>query len=248
MTAVRDAAGGPVEVRDFGLLHAAVARPSATVFGQDAYPDLFTKAAAPLHSLVRNDALVDGNKRVAWAGAWVFLEVNGERLGDPLDVDAAAAEHVAGVHAREPVGRDVLLQRHISRHHEQLDRDSVRETDPQQRDQQGRVPSNVSGTTSTKVTATPVSRGRRGCRRAASNPPASEPAVCAAGTKPHDERPIVSSATGGPSTWMSPAFTALITAKLRPRARGEPAPALGEFREPAGAPAAGSRGSPVRRP
>ena len=30
-----------------------------------------------------------GNKRAAWAGAWVFLEVNGERLGEPLDVDAA---------------------------------------------------------------------------------------------------------------------------------------------------------------
>lgn len=89
LTATRYAVGAPVEVRDFGLLHAAVARPSATVFGQDAYPDLFTKAAALLHSLVRNHALVDGNKRAAWAGAWVFLEVNGERLGDPLDVDAA---------------------------------------------------------------------------------------------------------------------------------------------------------------
>ncbi|GAB2993249.1 Fic family protein [Amycolatopsis acidiphila] len=67
----------------------AVARPSATVFGQDGYPDLFTKAAALLHSLVRNDALVDGNKRAAWAGARAFLEVNGERLGEPLDVDTA---------------------------------------------------------------------------------------------------------------------------------------------------------------
>jgi len=89
LAATRAAAGGPVEVRDFGLLHAAVARPAATVFGQDAYPDLFTKAAALLHSLVRNHSLVDGNKRAAWAGAWVFLEVNGERIADPLDVDAA---------------------------------------------------------------------------------------------------------------------------------------------------------------
>ena len=80
-----------MEVRDFGLLEAAVARPQTTVFGQDAYPDLFTKAAALLHSLVRNHALVDGNKRAAWAGAWVFLEVNGERLSDPLDVAAAEA-------------------------------------------------------------------------------------------------------------------------------------------------------------
>lgn len=89
LTATGFAAGGPVDVRDFGLLEAAVARPSATVFGQDAYPDLFTKAAALLHSLVRNHALVDGNKRAGWASAWVFLEVNGVRLGEPLDVDSA---------------------------------------------------------------------------------------------------------------------------------------------------------------
>ncbi|TNC22714.1 type II toxin-antitoxin system death-on-curing family toxin [Amycolatopsis alkalitolerans] len=89
LTATRHAAGGPVEVRDFGLLAAAVARPSATVFGQDAYPDLFTKAAALLHSLVRNRGLDDGNRRAAWAAAWVFLEVNGESLGERLDVDAA---------------------------------------------------------------------------------------------------------------------------------------------------------------
>jgi death on curing protein len=42
-------------VRDVGLLEAAVARPQATAFGADAYPDLDTKAAALLHSLARND-------------------------------------------------------------------------------------------------------------------------------------------------------------------------------------------------
>ncbi|WP_020670603.1 type II toxin-antitoxin system death-on-curing family toxin [Amycolatopsis nigrescens] len=89
LTAARHAAGAVVEVRDFGLLAAAVARPETTVFGQDAYPDLFTKAAALLHSLVRNHGLIDGNKRAAWAAAWVFLEVNGERLGESLDVDSA---------------------------------------------------------------------------------------------------------------------------------------------------------------
>lgn len=89
LTAARHATGGRVDVRDFGLLTAAVSRPSATVFGQDAYPDLYTKAAALLHSLVRNHALVDGNKRAAWAGAWVFLDVNAEPLGESLDVDSA---------------------------------------------------------------------------------------------------------------------------------------------------------------
>lgn len=89
LTAGWHAAGQQVEVRDFGLLSSAVARPAATVFGADAYRDLDTKAAALLHSLSRNHALVDGNKRTAWAAAWVFLEVNGRPLGEPLDEDAA---------------------------------------------------------------------------------------------------------------------------------------------------------------
>ena len=62
----RYAVGGPVQVRDLGLLDAAVHRPRAGMFGQDAYPDVFTKAAALLHSLAANHPLVDGNKRLAW--------------------------------------------------------------------------------------------------------------------------------------------------------------------------------------
>lgn len=89
LTAARHAAGAPVDVGDFGLLGAAIARPPVTVFGQDAYPDLFTKAAALLHSLVRSHSLVEGNERAAWAGAWVFLEVNGVPLSTPFDVDGA---------------------------------------------------------------------------------------------------------------------------------------------------------------
>jgi death on curing protein len=74
------AAGVEVVVRDLGLLESALGRPRATVFGEDAYPDLHTKAAALLHSLARNHALVDGNKRLAWAAAAVFLGINGHRV------------------------------------------------------------------------------------------------------------------------------------------------------------------------
>lgn len=70
------AVGQEVLVRDYGLLEAAVARPQASAFGQDAYPDLHVKAAALLHSLIRNHALVDGNKRLAWAACRVFLGLN----------------------------------------------------------------------------------------------------------------------------------------------------------------------------
>jgi death-on-curing protein len=69
--------GDPVPVRDLGLLGAAAARPSASAFGESAYPDLWSKAAALLHSIVSNHALVDGNKRLGWVACAVFLDLNG---------------------------------------------------------------------------------------------------------------------------------------------------------------------------
>lgn len=71
---------GDVPVRDPGLLQAALARPQASAFGGDAYPTLEEKAAALLHSLARNHALVDGNKRLALAATIAFLGINGRRL------------------------------------------------------------------------------------------------------------------------------------------------------------------------
>jgi death-on-curing protein len=68
--------GDPAPIRDIGLLGSAVARPQTTAFGEDAYPDIWTKAAALLHSIVRNHALVDGNKRLGWLATAVFLEIN----------------------------------------------------------------------------------------------------------------------------------------------------------------------------
>ena len=69
--------GDPPPVRDLGLLGSAIARPRTTLFGQDAYPDMWTKAAALLQSIVNNHALIDGNKRLGWLAAAVFLEING---------------------------------------------------------------------------------------------------------------------------------------------------------------------------
>jgi death-on-curing protein len=74
------ALGGEPPIRDIGLLESALARPQATAFGSDAYPDLDAKVAALLHSLARNHALVDGNKRLALAGGIAFYGVNGRRL------------------------------------------------------------------------------------------------------------------------------------------------------------------------
>lgn len=74
-----------VVVRDAGLLAAAAARPQMTVFGDDAYPTFEDKAAALLHSLVSNHALVDGNKRLAWSAARVFCLLNGRDLTYSVD-------------------------------------------------------------------------------------------------------------------------------------------------------------------
>ena len=82
--------GAPAVVRDHGLLSSAAARPAAIVFGQVAYPDLFDKAAALLHSVCMNHALLDGNKRLAWAAAVTFLALNGHPVPD-IDVDTAEA-------------------------------------------------------------------------------------------------------------------------------------------------------------
>ena len=82
---VRRLGAGPV--RDVGLLEAACARPRASVFGADAYPTLAGKAAALLHSIVANHALVDGNKRLGWLATVVFLDLNGRSV--MLDDEAA---------------------------------------------------------------------------------------------------------------------------------------------------------------
>ncbi|TQJ30292.1 type II toxin-antitoxin system death-on-curing family toxin [Microbacterium sp. SLBN-146] len=64
-------------VRDAGLLSSALARPAASMFGDEAYPTIDGKAAALLESLLRNHALVDGNKRTGWTLMVAFLWING---------------------------------------------------------------------------------------------------------------------------------------------------------------------------
>jgi death on curing protein len=83
-------------VREIGLLESAVARPKTYVFGEDAYPTFVQKAAALLHSIARNHALIDGNKRLAWSAARLFCLMN------DLDIkmkEDKAYEMVVGVAA-----------------------------------------------------------------------------------------------------------------------------------------------------
>lgn len=76
-----------IVLRDAGLLESAAHRPSAAMFGEEAYPDLIDKAAALLQSLAVNHPLFDGNKRTAWLSCVTFLAMNGVELRP--DIDAA---------------------------------------------------------------------------------------------------------------------------------------------------------------
>ena len=103
---------GEVVVRDAGLLAAAAGRPQVTVFGEDAYPTFNEKAAALMHSLVRNHALVDGNKRLAWAATRIFCILNGRDLTYSVD----EAEHLMLAAASGDLDVPELAQ-WISEHH-----------------------------------------------------------------------------------------------------------------------------------
>jgi death-on-curing protein len=84
-----------VTVRDRGLLASAAARPQTTAFGEDAYPTFAAKAAALMHSIARNHALVDGNKRLAWAATRIFRLLNGRDLNFSVDEAEALVVSVA---------------------------------------------------------------------------------------------------------------------------------------------------------
>lgn len=88
LLSIAEEALGVPAVRDIGLLDSAAHRPQASAFGKDAYSTIDEKAAALLEAVARNHALVDGNKRLAWAATVVFYDLNGFEL-DPPTVDEA---------------------------------------------------------------------------------------------------------------------------------------------------------------
>lgn len=99
-------------VRDAGLLASALARPSTTIFGTDAYESVELKAAALLESLARNHPLIDGNKRLAWTLTVLLLWINGYRHEMPT---GTAFDLVVGV-ARGDVELDeaaAILAAHL---------------------------------------------------------------------------------------------------------------------------------------
>jgi len=102
-----------VAVRDLGLLESAAHRPSASMFGQEAYPDPFDKAAVLLQSLAVNHPFVDGNKRTAWLSCVTFLSLNGERLRPDIDAaeDLVIAVATGELEDVKPIGERLRLLR-----------------------------------------------------------------------------------------------------------------------------------------
>jgi death-on-curing protein len=93
---------------DFGLLESAVMRPQQTVGGQDAYPTLHVKAAALMHSLIRNHPFVDGNKRTAVIAVGTFYLLNGYSLeAEQGDVIALAVDVAEGQKTVEAIAKDL---------------------------------------------------------------------------------------------------------------------------------------------
>ncbi len=87
----REAIGEP-DLRYPDGLESAIGRPQQSAFGEEAYPTLPLKTAALMQSLAENQSFVDGNKRIAWICAKVFLQING-----------------ATMHATEAEGYDLLV-------------------------------------------------------------------------------------------------------------------------------------------
>lgn len=101
---------GPV--RDVGLLESAAHRSATSVFGQEAYPDLPTKAGALMQSIVGNHALIDGNKRLGWLACRTFLLVNGLRpaLSEDQAVQLVIDVASGALHDVGEIGKRLAVQ------------------------------------------------------------------------------------------------------------------------------------------
>ena len=106
---------GPPGVRDLGLIDSAVARPNAAFAGVEAYPSLHLKGAALLESLAGNHALVDGNKRTAFASLLFFYDLNGMRLtlshDDAFDLVIGIVTHELDIERAAKILQDHAVRR-----------------------------------------------------------------------------------------------------------------------------------------
>ena len=74
------ATGGSNGIRDEGMLDLALNNPFQSFGGKELYPSIQAKAARLCFGLVRNHAMLDGNKRLGTHVMLVFLALNGYEL------------------------------------------------------------------------------------------------------------------------------------------------------------------------
>lgn len=72
--------GGSDGIRNNGLLDSALESPFQSFGGDELYPSIQAKAARLCYGLVKNHAMIDGNKRIGVHVMLVFLAVNGYEL------------------------------------------------------------------------------------------------------------------------------------------------------------------------
>jgi len=101
-TQLIETTGGSDGIRDMGLLESALENPFQSYGGEELYPSIHAKAARLCYGLVKNHAMIDGNKRLGCHAMLVFLALNGyemeytqEELSD-LILDVAADRKQCG--------------------------------------------------------------------------------------------------------------------------------------------------------
>jgi death on curing protein len=87
--------GGSAGIRDEGLLDSAQAKPEHLLaYGK---PTVFDLAASCAYGLVKNHPFIDGNKRIGFATAALFLELNGRHfIATEVDVVLCTLALAAG--------------------------------------------------------------------------------------------------------------------------------------------------------
>lgn len=94
-----------VGVKDRSLLLSALGRPKQSAFGEEAYPNIYTKAAALYASLAQNHSFFNANKRTALFSLIQFLWVNGHRFVAPQKV---AEDYTVFVVNEKPEIKDIV--------------------------------------------------------------------------------------------------------------------------------------------
>lgn len=87
--------GGPQGIRDEGMLDSALARPqNLAAYGN---PNIFDLAASYAFGIARNHPFLDGNKRIAFVTAVLFLRLNGHEFrADPAEAAVLFIRLAAG--------------------------------------------------------------------------------------------------------------------------------------------------------